>query len=165
MSERRTVIVLIHYALSPFPFHINVGLHPFETENDLNNFFQLHNKNRDFAVVFDNTNPSPTGKQFKYTIRTRNNNFKTDQIFWNNVYDVANKGIQRKRFYLFENCQHRQHYNTVDTIGMLIAICYSYLFTATDEYIDSGFLALQRSLDRAFIEQTTDQHNLDLFDV
>lgn len=36
---------------------------------------------------------------------------------------------------------------------------------ATDEYIDSGFLALQHSLDRAFIEQTVDQQNLDSFDV
>lgn len=27
-----------------------------------------------------------------------------------------------------------------------------------DEYIDSGFLALQRSIDKAFIELSTDQH-------
>lgn len=40
-----------------------------------------------------------------------------------------------------------------------------YLFTATDEYIDSGFLALQQSLDRAFIEQTADQQNVDTFNV
>lgn len=36
--------------------------------------------------------------------------------------------------------------------------------SATDEYIDSGFLALQHSLDRAFIEQTADR-SIDTFDV
>lgn len=97
---------LANYKLSPFfpslqrvPFPRNfrdcIGMRAFETEEELNNYFQLHNKNHDFAVIFDvgnNNVTSTTGKQFKYTIRTRNNNFRTDQIFWNNVYDVANKG-------------------------------------------------------------------------
>lgn len=34
---------------------------------------------------------------------------------------------------------------------------YFHIVTATDEYIDSGFLALQLSLDKTYIELTTDK--------
>lgn len=80
---------------------LSSGLRGFDTEEELNIYFQSHVKNRDFAVIFDvsgngnvsNNGTATPGKQFKYTIRTRNNNFRTDQIFWNNVYEVANKGM------------------------------------------------------------------------
>lgn len=92
------------------------GIHAFDSETELQQFFHQHKKNRDFAIIFaqDGSNG-----QLNYTIRTRNNNFKTEQIYLNNIYEIANRDI--------------------------------------DEYIDSGFLALQRSIDKAYIELTTDQ--------
>lgn len=38
-------------------------------------------------------------------------------------------------------------------------------FSDIDEYIDSGFLALQRSIDKAYIEIITEQQNRDEFKV
>lgn len=79
-------------------------------------YFEQHRTNRDFAIIFENNENDdkeiPT--KLNYTIRTRNNNFRTSEIYVNDVFDVAMKDI--------------------------------------DEYIDSGFLALQHSLDRCFLE-------------
>lgn len=93
------------------------GIHAFDTEEELQLFFQRHKKNRDFAVIFSQDG---SNGQLNYTIRTRNNNFRTEQIFLNNIYEIANRDI--------------------------------------DEYIDSGFLALQRSIDKAYIELTGEQN-------
>lgn len=49
----------------------------------------MHKQNHDFAIIFDKDMQSG---QLNYTIRTRNNNFYTDRIFWNNVYEIAAKG-------------------------------------------------------------------------
>lgn len=81
-------------------------------------YFEQHRTNRDFAIIFNNNHENddkeiPT--KLNYTIRTRNNNFRTGEIYVNDVFDVAMKDV--------------------------------------DEYIDSGFLALQQSLDRCFLEQ------------
>lgn len=79
-------------------------------------YFEQHRTNRDFAIIFENSevdeNDIPT--TLNYTIRTRNNNFRTSEIYVNDVFEVAMKDV--------------------------------------DEYIDSGFLALQQSLDRCFLE-------------
>jgi len=92
------------------------GVHSFPNNDELIHYFELHRTNRDFAIIFENNEPNdkdiPT--ILNYTIRTRNNNFRTGEIYVNNVFDVAMKEI--------------------------------------DEYIDSGFLALQRSLDQSFLE-------------
>lgn len=66
------------------------GIRGFSTEEDLNLFFQSHPQNRDFAVIFGNDT-----NEFKYTIRTRNNNFHTDKLFVNNIYDLANRGLYK----------------------------------------------------------------------
>lgn len=65
------------------------GIRPFDTEDDLNQVFQSHKGNHDFAIIFDKDMQSG---QLNYTIRTRNNNFYTDRIFWDNVYEIAAKG-------------------------------------------------------------------------
>lgn len=79
------------------------------------NYFEQHRTNRDFAIIFEsNETDKEIPTKFNYTIRTRNNNFRTGEIYANDVFDVATKDV--------------------------------------DEYIDSGFLALQQSLDRCFLE-------------
>lgn len=64
-------------------------MHPFDTEEELQQFFQRHKNNRDFAVIF--TQDGSNG-QFNYTIRTRNNNFRTEQIYLDNIYEIGNRG-------------------------------------------------------------------------
>lgn len=66
-----------------------VGIHAFDNEEELQQFFQRHKKNRDFAVIF--TQDGSNG-QLNYTIRTRNNNFRTEQIYLDNIYKIANSG-------------------------------------------------------------------------
>lgn len=65
------------------------GVHPFDSEEELQQFFQRHKQNRDFAVIF--TQDGSNG-QLNYTIRTRNNNFRTEEIYMNNIYEIANRG-------------------------------------------------------------------------
>lgn len=65
------------------------GVNPFDSEEELQQFFQRHKKNRDFAVIF--TQDGSNG-QLNYTIRTRNNNFRTEEIYMNNIYDIAKRG-------------------------------------------------------------------------
>ncbi|KAJ6637353.1 Phospholipid-transporting ATPase ABCA3 [Pseudolycoriella hygida] len=88
----------------------------FPNEELLLHYFENHRTNRDFAIIFENTESDekeiPT--KLNYTIRTRNNNFRTGEIYANDVFDVAMKDV--------------------------------------DEYVDSGFLALQQSIDRCFLE-------------
>lgn len=62
-----------------------------------------------------------------YTIRTRNNNFRTSEIYVNDVFYVAMKEV--------------------------------------DEYIDSGFLALQQGLDRSFLEMVVGADSTDSVEV
>lgn len=93
------------------------GVIAFPDEDRLLHYFEQHRTNRDFAIVFEQPNQNddkdaPT--KLNYTIRTRNNNFRTDEIYVNDVFEVAMKDV--------------------------------------DEYIDSGFLALQQSLDRCYLE-------------
>lgn len=85
------------------------------SESELDKHFRMHRKNRDFAVIFQNS--SSSGKVLNYTIHTRNNNFHTDQTFLNNIYMLGNRDV--------------------------------------DEYIDSGFLALQLAVNTAFDELMT----------
>ncbi|XP_055305939.1 phospholipid-transporting ATPase ABCA1 isoform X3 [Sitodiplosis mosellana] len=92
-------------------------IHAFDNEEELQQFFQRHKNNRNFAVIF--TQDGSNGL-LNYTIRMRNNNFRTEQIFLNNIYEIATRDI--------------------------------------DEYIDSGFLALQRSIDKAYIELSGEQN-------
>lgn len=120
-----------------------LGIHSFDTEEELQQFFQRHKKNRDFAVIFaqDGSNG-----QLNYTIRTRNNNFRTEQIYLDNIYEIANRGEWiNHRDLIFLKYFFR---NLIKTVQFFVDI---------DEYIDSGFLALQRSIDKAYIELTTDQ--------
>lgn len=65
------------------------GIHAFDSEEELQQSFQRHKKNRDFAVVF--TQDGSNGL-LNYTIRTRNNNFRTEQIYLDNIYEIANRG-------------------------------------------------------------------------
>lgn len=78
--------------------------------------FEERRTNRDFAVIFEpnDNDDNDIPAKLNYTIRTRNNEFRTGEIYVNNVFDVAMKDI--------------------------------------DEYIDSGFLGLQQSLDRCYLE-------------
>lgn len=65
-----------------------VGIHPFDTEEEMHQFFQRNKNNRDFAVIFKQDG---SNGQLNYTIRTRNNNFHTDQIFLNNIYEIGSR--------------------------------------------------------------------------
>lgn len=65
------------------------GIHSFDTEEELQQFFQRHKKNRDFAVIFSQDG---SNGQLNYTIQTRNNNFRTEQIYLNNIYEISNRG-------------------------------------------------------------------------
>lgn len=87
----------------------------FPNEDSLLHYFERHRTNRDFAIVFEPNDNGSTElpKKLNYTIRTRNNNFRTGEIYANDVFEVAMKDV--------------------------------------DEYIDSGFLALQQSLDRCYL--------------
>lgn len=69
----------------------SIGIHAFDSDEELQQFFQRHKKNRDFAVIF--TQDGSNG-QLNYTIRTRNNNFRTEQIYLNNIYEIANRGMR-----------------------------------------------------------------------
>ncbi|XP_037035767.1 ATP-binding cassette sub-family A member 3 isoform X2 [Bradysia coprophila] len=88
----------------------------FPDEDMLLHYFEKHRTNRDFAIVFEpsENDDKEAPKKLNYTIRTRNNHFRTSDIYVNDVFEVAMKDI--------------------------------------DEYIDSGFLALQQSLDRCYLE-------------
>lgn len=115
------------------------GMHPFDSEEELQQYFQRHKNNRDFAVIF--TQDGSNG-QLNYTIRTRNNNFRTEQIYLDNIYEIANRG---------EWFNHRFCHFLFAKKSMFTWI------SDIDEYIDSGFLALQRSIDKEYIELTSDQ--------
>lgn len=66
-----------------------IGIQSFENDDELNQFFRGHKTNRDFAIIFSQDG---SNGQLNYTIRTRNNNFRTEQIYLNNVYEIANRG-------------------------------------------------------------------------
>uniref|UniRef100_A0A2M4A4P2 Putative lipid exporter abca1 n=1 Tax=Anopheles triannulatus TaxID=58253 RepID=A0A2M4A4P2_9DIPT len=74
----------------------------------------LNNANLCFGISFHNA--SLEGR-LRYTIRTKNNNFRTDVIYSRDVFDSYSK--------------------------------------RDNEYIESGFLALQNAIDRAFIARVT----------
>lgn len=74
-------IIMVFFSLS--------GIRPFDTEEEMQQYFQRHKKNRDFAVIFKQDG---SNGQLNYTIRTRNNNFRTEQIYLNNIYEIANRG-------------------------------------------------------------------------
>lgn len=92
-----------------FFFHW-IGIHPFDTEEELQQFFKRHKKNRDFAIVF--TQDGSNG-QLNYTIQTRNNNFRTEQIFLNNIYEIANRGKQSINYW---------EYKALSQVGLLFRL-------------------------------------------
>lgn len=102
-----------------------LGLRPFDNVDKVNKYLEIHKHNRDFAIIFENDTNSTVKftheppQELIYTIRTRNNNFQTNKLYLNNIYDVAAK--------------------------------------ETDEYISSGFLALQQCIDISYIESITKQ--------
>lgn len=69
------------------------GVKPFDSEDELNQFFTKNKNNRDFAVIFDRE--STVNGQLNYTIRSRNNNFRTERIFLGNVYKIGSRGNYR----------------------------------------------------------------------
>lgn len=68
---------------------MKLGVRSFDTEEELQKFFQSHKKNRDYAVIFQEDG---SNGQLNYTIRTRNNNFRTERIYLDNIYEIANRG-------------------------------------------------------------------------
>lgn len=68
---------------------MELGVRSFDTEEELQQFFQTHKKNRDFAVIFQDDG---SNGQLNYTIRTRNNNFRTERIYLDNIYEIGNRG-------------------------------------------------------------------------
>lgn len=65
-----------------------------ENEDDLRPF--MDEKDSFFAVLFniDNHDSDATAPQnFSYTIRTKNNNFHTHQIYNGDVFDANNRGL------------------------------------------------------------------------
>lgn len=72
-----------------FCFSMKLGVRSFDSEEELQKFFQSHKKNRDYAVIFQDDGSSG---QLNYTIRTRNNNFRTERIYLDNIYEIANRG-------------------------------------------------------------------------
>lgn len=114
------------------------GIHGFDSEEDLQAYFQRHKNNRDFAVIFSQDG---SNGQLNYTIRTRNNNFRTEQIYMDNIYEISKQGKNIFR---------------LDSKSDLIK-CVVWFHLDKDEYVQSGFLALQRAIDKAYIEITNDQ--------
>ncbi|XP_049537371.1 phospholipid-transporting ATPase ABCA1 [Anopheles darlingi] len=92
---------------------IDERVESFSSDSDLERAL-LNNENLCFGISFHNA--SLEGR-LRYTIRTKNNNFRTDVIYSRDVF-----GSYSKR---------------------------------DNEYIESGFLALQNAIDRAFIARVT----------
>lgn len=81
-------------------WNLSTGIHAFDTEEELQQFFQRNKNNRNFAIIF--TQDGSNG-QLNYTIRTRNNNFRTEQIFLNNIYEITTRGKHWDQDFFFEN--------------------------------------------------------------
>uniref|UniRef100_A0A182IM77 ABC transporter domain-containing protein n=1 Tax=Anopheles atroparvus TaxID=41427 RepID=A0A182IM77_ANOAO len=90
---------------------------PFNNERDLE-YELLDNKHICYGIIFQNI--SDDG-QLRYTLRMRNNNFRSDETYSRDVFNVYKK--------------------------------------RDDEYVSSGFLAIQNAIDRAFLSYLANRTN------
>lgn len=67
----------------------------FDNEKELDEYFRMHKKNHDFAIIFHEINENGNHgepKLLNYTIQTRSNKFETEKIFVDDIYTANLKG-------------------------------------------------------------------------